>query len=222
MTTDSDFKALVRQRMAKTGEAYAAARAQLVGRRANGFGDLVAALDDAARKEQASIELRGALPRSCDAVLRGLTHGSPPVRAACAAILDHAPHDERVERALLAALEDSHWRVRKAVLHALSCAECKPDGCLTTDGVGALVDRMLNDPDRRVRLMCAGSLMHGQAGREQRITEAFRRVLATSTNVTMRHRAAFYLAALELPRDEGTHGAWLAAFEQRIVELRDV
>jgi hypothetical protein len=224
MTDDRDFKALVRERMAKTGEAYTTARAQVLQRVPAAplrHDELVDALDDPSRKAEAFEVLRQALPASCEAVLRGLTHASPAVRASCAAILDHAPHDERVERALLDALDDPHWRVRKAVLHSLSCAECKPDGCLTTDGVGALVDALLNDPDRRVRLMCAGLMMHAQAGREARVTEAFERVLATSTHGTMRERAAFYLAGEQVPRGERPYGEWLREFERRVAELSD-
>src|SRR5687767_4800896 len=142
------------------------------------------------------------MPASCDALLQGLFQGTPAVRRACAGILDHAPHDDRIERALTAAATDPDWKVRKAALHSLSCAECKPDGCLTTDGVGALISGMLHDPDRRVRMVCAGAMMWGQAGHTERIAVAFRQVLAMSANTQMRERAAIYLASFDVPRPE--------------------
>ncbi|HUQ40638.1 MAG TPA: hypothetical protein VM030_10835, partial [Acidimicrobiales bacterium] len=92
------------------------------------------------KSEAARSALFDDMPQSCDALLRGLFQGTPVVRAACAGILDHAPHDERIERALVAATGDPDWRVRTSALHSLSCAPCKPDGCLTTDGVGALIN----------------------------------------------------------------------------------
>lgn len=159
------------------------------------------------------------MPDSVEALLRGLFQGPPLVRDGCAAILDHAPHDARIESALLAASADPDWRVRKSALHSLSCAACKPDGCLTTDGIGALVSSMLGDPDSRVRMMCAGSMMWGQAGRSERVVAAFRHVLATSRNPKMRERAATFLASTELPKDSMPYREWAPKWEARIAAL---
>ncbi|MCA1845390.1 MAG: sister chromatid cohesion protein PDS5 [Actinobacteria bacterium] len=163
--------------------------------------------------------LLAALPDSVSALLEGLFQGTPVVRAGCAAILDHADHDDRIERALIQALNDPDWRVRKAAVHSLSCADCKPDGCLTTDGIGALINGLLHDPDIRVRKSCAGTMMHGQAGRSDRVTAAFRTVLATSPNKMLRERAATYLVSLEVPRESPATRQYYARRNARLAEL---
>src|SRR5256885_10639771 len=94
------------------------------------YESLVAALWEPATRRQVADELRRALPDSCDALLDGLRHGPPSVRRWCAVVLDHAPHDERIEQALVEPAADRNKKVRKAGLHALPCARCKPDACL--------------------------------------------------------------------------------------------
>ncbi|HUQ40788.1 MAG TPA: hypothetical protein VM030_11605, partial [Acidimicrobiales bacterium] len=78
---------------------------------------------------------------------------------------------------------------------------------------------MLADPDTRVRMRCAGGMMWGQAGRSKQVTEAFRHVLATSTNRKMRQRAATYLASTEIPRDSLPYREWVSVWESRIGAL---
>src|SRR5436305_1404975 len=142
------------------------------------YENLVATLFEPATRREVADELRQALPDSRAALLDGLRHGPPSVRRWCAVVLDHATHDEGIEQALNEAVGDRNKKVRKAALHALSCARCKPDGCLTTDGVGTLVEAMLHDSSYGVRRNAAGQLMWRQQGDTDAVTSAFRDILA--------------------------------------------
>jgi hypothetical protein len=133
--------------------------------------------------------------------------------------LDHAPHDERIEHALVEAASDRNKKVRKAALHALSCARCKPDGCLTTDGVGTLVDAMLHDRSYGVRRNAAGALMWGQHGETETVTKAFRAVLKSETDAELRKRAAWALARQEVPRGDRPFKEWIPDWMARASEL---
>jgi hypothetical protein len=193
MTSERDLKALVRARMAKTGESYVAARRQLLHAR---FAPLIDALDDRDKRVELIDQLRGALPASRNAAFDGLATGrTDQIRKGCAYVLDHAEQDQQVQRALMAALKDNHWRVRKAAVHALICAACKPHGCLSGKAIDVILDVMLRDRDRRVRLGCAGVLMFWSPTPE--LTAAFQRVFASDPAAKMRDRAAYYLAAAE-------------------------
>ena len=183
------------------------------------YEELVANFTEPQTRFEVAAQLRAALPESCDALLAGLKEGPPSVRRWCAVVLDHAPHDERIEEALREASKDRNRKVRRAALHALACAHCKPDGCLTTDGVGFLVDGLLSDRSLAVRRTCAGNLMWGQNGRTDRITNAFRQVLATDTDEVLRKRAAVYLAWCELPRDDRVFSEWASEFGERVTQL---
>jgi hypothetical protein len=160
-----------------------------------------------------------ALPASREALLTGLLDDAPMVRAGCAAALDHADQDDVVEQALRQAGADDDARVRRMALHALSCAPCKPDGCLVEDSVAVLVDALLHDPSIRNRRRVAGELMWGQHGRTPEITAAFARILAEETDQKLRHRAATYLASNELPREGRHYGEWVGEWSARIEEL---
>ncbi len=183
--------------------------------------ELVRSLDTANKADwRATVHtLLTALPASQDALLLGLLDERPMVRAGCAAALDHADQDDIVEAALRRAGSDSDARVRKQALHALSCAPCKPDGCLVEDSVTVLVDAMLNDPSIRNRRRIAGELMWGQHGRTPEITAAFARILAEDSDQKLRHRAATYMASNELPRDGRRYGEWIGEWTERIAEL---
>ena len=161
------------------------------------YEQLVAQLNtDDKRTRVALIEqLRALLPDSADAALAGLRDPRPLVRAACAAVLDHADHDDRIERALREATRDPDARVRKSALHSLSCAHCKPDGCVVDDSVDYLVDALLNDSSIRVRRNMAGIMMFGQAGRGPKVTSAFQQLVDHEDRV-LRERASIYLASV--------------------------
>lgn len=176
-------------------------------------------LGDPARRDAMVESLRESLPEAIDELLAGLFAGTPLIRSGCAAVLDHAPQDDRIVRALVQATGDPDWRVRKGALHSLSCGHCKPDGCMPAMAIDTLVRGMLHDSDARVRMFCAGVMMWGQAGTSPEITEAFRTVLDTSPNRTLRERAAIYLASLDVPRGPASHREWHPRWQQRQHEL---
>lgn len=183
--------------------------------------EVVRSLDTANKADwRATVHmLLTALPASRDALLGGLLDERPMVRAGCAAALDHADQDDIVEAALRRAGSDNDARVRKQAFHALSCAPCKPDGCLVEDSVTVLVDAMLNDPSIRNRRRIAGELMWGQHGRTAEVTAAFARILAEDSDQKLRHRAATYMASNELPREGRRYGEWVGEWTERIAEL---
>ena len=183
--------------------------------------ELVRSLDTPNKAEwRATVHtLLTALPASRDALLTGLLDERPLVRAGCAAALDHADQDDVVEVALRRAGTDADARVRHMALHALSCAPCKPDGCLVDDSVALLVEALLHDPSIRNRRRVAGELMWGQHGRTPAITAAFARILAEDTDQKLRHRAATYLASNDIPREDRPYREWVAEWNGRIEEL---
>jgi len=185
------------------------------------YEQMVAALADPSMRPLMARRLYAALPGSADALLDGLRDGPPSVRRWCAKVLDHAPQDERVERALLAATHDRNRKVRKAALHSLACTACKPDGCLTTDGVGHLVAAMVNDRSLAVRRAGAGVLMFGQLGRDDRVTSAFEQLLADDDPI-LRDRAAMFFAFRDVPRADLEYGEWIAALTARTARHADV
>ncbi|MBA2608885.1 MAG: hypothetical protein H0U92_08110 [Actinobacteria bacterium] len=183
--------------------------------------ELVRSLDTPNKAEwRATVhELLTSLPVSRDALLRGMLDDKPMVRAGCAAALDHADQNDIVEEALRLAARDQDARVRNMALHSLSCAPCKPDGCLVDDSVAILVDALLNDPTIRNRRRVAGELMWGQHGRTPEITAAFTQILADDTDQKLRHRAASYLASTELPREGRHYGEWRRVHGARVAVL---
>lgn len=164
-------------------------------------------------------ELRELLPHARDAALAGLTHGDPHVRAACAAVLDHAVQDRHTEDALRLAARDVDARVRDSALHSLGCAHCKPDACVPSDVVALMIEALLHDPSVRIRRKIAGGLMHGQAGCGPDVRQAFTQVLDTESDRVLRERAATFLASCELPRRDRRYREWLPEWKARIAEL---
>jgi len=140
------------------------------------------------------------------------------VRAAAAAVLDHAEQDEGVEQALRSATGDPDARVRDAAFHSLSCAHCKPDGCVAGESIDVLVHGLLHDPSVRVRRKIAGDLMWQQHGTSPSVVAAFRRLLHDDDRVLC-ERAATFLASVEVPRSELTYRDWLPAWQLRRAEL---
>lgn len=183
--------------------------------------ELVRSLDTADKAEwRATVHtLLTSLPASRHALLEGLLDERPMVRAGCAAALDHADQDDVVEEALRQVTKDRDARVRHMALHALSCAPCKPDGCLVDDSVAILVDALLHDPSIRNRRRVAADMMWGQHGRTPSITAAFAQILAEDTDQKLRHRAATYMASKELPREGRHYGEWVTEWSERVTDL---
>lgn len=156
MPQDKDFKRLVRQRMAETGENYTRARLALLAERGpkpEARADLLALMSVKGvpgQENEGLLQMQTLPPDECRRIaLRGLRHDSWRVRRRCAQILDHLTLTDETIEALQSALRDEHPRVRHAALHSLICEPCKPDGCALD--VRATAISMLNDPSPDVR-----------------------------------------------------------------------
>ncbi|HXE73919.1 MAG TPA: HEAT repeat domain-containing protein [Candidatus Nitrosotenuis sp.] len=121
-----------------------------VARLAGLWDDLVA--QETHRPSPAALQLAHTLVQRgiYDPLLRSLSHPNPRVRKACLDALADALWD-KVEQAVLAALEDPDAEVRLAALHALVGPE-------ESQAVGAALLRRLEDPDPRVRAQAAREL----------------------------------------------------------------
>lgn len=141
------------------------------------------------------------------------------VRLAAAAALDDLPQTPEIEQALLTATRDVDARVRRAAMHSLTCAHCKPDGCVAPRHADVVIDALLHDPSIRNRRWAAGLTMFGQLGASDRLAGAFRTLLATSDDRVLRERAASYLAGVEHPRGAQAHRDWLPAWRAKVAAL---
>jgi HEAT repeat protein len=145
MTTDKDFKSLVRSRARATGQSYTAARRSLraqseavTAETANQ--DLRASVQLLSDKNHmpstmrtlvggvTATELRTAkvTPAAFAVLAEGVSDPNPRVRWWCVQALDHVPSPEAIE-VIAEALDDPVPRVRRNAAHALSCADCKPE-----------------------------------------------------------------------------------------------
>jgi hypothetical protein len=161
MPTDKDFKRLVRQRMAETGERFTAARVAL----STGPADTTNA-DPAAptardlrwiqllgdpHQNQGAFELLKDLPAEQlrQLAVTGTRHANPKVRRRSCQLLDDLPLTPESVSALEACTADEDPRVRGAALHTLGCGRCKPDGvCLDQR---AIAERAVGDRSAKVR-----------------------------------------------------------------------
>lgn len=143
----------------------------------------------------------------------------PLIRFAAAAALDDVPATPEIERALVDASGDADARVRRAAMHSLSCAHCKPDGCLGPAAVDVLVDALLHDPSIRNRRWAAGVTMWNQVGQSDRLVAAYREVMASADDRILRERAAAFLANHDVPRGDRGYREWLADWRPRYDEL---
>lgn len=243
MPKDKDLKRLVRRRMAMTGEPYTAARASLGAQqpeplatpddergeppdRVSRWVELLAIVEHA---NGAYLLLKALPPAQLrPAVLRGLTHESWRVRRSCALLLDDLSFTDETVAALLERLDDEHPKVRKAALHTLTCAHCKPDGCALD--LRPLLERMASDPDRLVRKSVVTSmwrtdedwavdLLRAFADRDP---SAYVRAIAQRTvaSIERKRRATVTLDALpaELrPKVERHRGKWVAVADGRVI-----
>lgn len=143
----------------------------------------------------------------------------PLIRFAAAAALDDIDTTPEIERALIAASKDVDAKVRRAAMHSLSCAHCKPDGCLGPAAVDVLIDALLHDPSIRNRRWAAGVTMWNQAGQPDRLVTAYREVMATTDDRILRERGAAFLANHDVPRGDRGYREWLADWRPRYEEL---
>jgi hypothetical protein len=246
MPQDKDFKRLVRQRMAETGERYTVARTNLRGQiRPGRRGDVDGWIELLARpgvpgRPNDGFEKLQALPedelrRAC---LRGLTHGSWRVRRRCAQLLDDLTLTDETIAALTAGLRDDHPGVRGAALHSLVCVHCKPDAC--SIDVRSIALSMLDDPFAQVRRQAVGALHQyhdpDPSFDDEETIDLLRRVAESDVSARVRHEAAALVREKErrtvgeatrraLPDDlrrktERHPGKWVAIADGRIISAQ--
>jgi hypothetical protein len=175
--------------------------------------------DEKSVRRTAIEALRELLPGPRARLVEAMASPDWKVRAAAAAVLDHAEQDAELERVLTDAVRDPDARVRDAAFHSLSCGHCKPEGCVSDSSVDVLVDGMLHDPSVRVRRKLAGGMMWGQQGRGPGVIDAFRTLLASDPDRVLRDRSATFLASLDVRRDSMPFREWWPAFLRRKDEL---
>ncbi len=90
------------------------------------------------------------------AVLAGMSHPNPRIRAGCAELMDHTADDASVP-ALRELLRDPSPRVRRLALHSLVCQVCKPEP-IEYDPVPEVTALYRSDPSERVRREALGAL----------------------------------------------------------------
>ena len=172
MPKDHDFKRLVRARMDRTGERYTQARAVLVAERgapdplvSDRTRSALGQLADTGLAESGLHYLeRLPEPQRRAAAIEGLDHPDWRVRRTSARLLDKVDLTAESVAALTRALDDEHPQVRRQAVHAVSCEQCKPNGCVVD--VRPLFERLIGDRSSLVRSMvfhvCSIHLSHNQ------------------------------------------------------------
>jgi HEAT repeat protein len=241
MAIEKDFKRLVRQRAAETGERYTEARAALraeappvspQARRPSTVEQWVELLDDVEQAHGAFAQLKALAPEQLRPLaLAGLTHESWRVRRRCARLLDDLAFTDESLAALEACLDDPHPKVRGAAMHTLSCAHCKPDGCALDRR--AIFERMRTDPSAKVRSRIVNPLSWQLL--EPWSIDLLERIVAEDPSPQLRASAARALANHEanqasndahkaLPEElrrktERHRGKWVAIAKARIIGI---
>ena len=128
----------------------------------NSLSQLIDAFADAKRRNQAILDLVGAInandlrrvqvsPEAKAALISGLDHPNAKVRWWCLQLMDHLA-DESYLEPILSRLSDPVAKVRRHAIHALSCGACKPNRQrLAVQIRSALLAVLDTDPDQRVR-----------------------------------------------------------------------
>lgn len=156
------------------------------------FSALVEELAVAHRAKAAFNVLKQAGPVAVDALIEGLEHADPRVRAGCCDVLDFSLNEAAIP-ALLANVEHPHPWVRARALHALACDKCKQGVCRPgEDEVVALaIDKLESDPDRYVRksaVEALGPAVHRRAD----IAAALERASAGDADPLVRKVASWW------------------------------
>jgi hypothetical protein len=155
MPTDKDFKRLIRERMATTGERFTTARAALTTttRTAAQTPSHARWIELLAHPQHnvRAFDLLKALPvdELRPLAIAGTRHTNEKIRRRSCRLLDDLPLRPDTLAALEACMDDPEPLVRGAALHSLSCERCKPDGfCLDPR---PLTERAAADPSAKVR-----------------------------------------------------------------------
>lgn len=236
MPRDKDFKRLVRQRMAETGERYTTARAALD----KDYTSLTPQMrewlfmlgGDHAKTAYKMLEQSPTSKRR-DAALHGLGDPDWRVRSRCAQLLDDLALTEDTKRRLIELLDDEHPRVRYEAFHTLTCEHCKPEACEVD--IRGMAGKMVDDPTPRVRRAAAQKLAHyfddEAIAKLQHLLEndpspRVRREtpwkLARSLNRRTGYEAYLALSpSLRARLDEKYPGKWVGVSEGRVVSAHE-
>jgi HEAT repeat protein len=134
------------------------------------FPELIEAFADSSRRNQAIVELVGAInandlrrvqvhPAAKAALIAGLDHPNAKVRWWCLQLMDHLA-DESYLQPIISRLSDPVAKVRRHAIHALSCGACKPNHrVLQIEIESALRAVLESDPDEKVREEARRSLV---------------------------------------------------------------
>lgn len=164
MPQGKDFKRLVRERMAITGEQYTAARAALLGERdrqvlAPELALWMTQLGDG-EHARAAYEFLERLPEETRRIasMEGLRHADWRVRSRSAQLLDNLTLTPETTARLLELLDDEHPRVRAEAFHTLTCEHCKPEACDVN--MRAIAGKMVDDQTPSLRRAATGLLSY--------------------------------------------------------------
>ena len=203
MPQNQDFKRLVRERVATTGERYTTAFAALVraeppprtpeADQIRRWIDLLATPD----QNLEVFERLKVLPQDVLRVfaLEGLNHENWKVRRRCCRLLDDVILTAETIEGLRARLDDEQPGVRKSAMHSLSCVHCKPDGCALD--VRPLIERMAADHDADVRQSVLSPLEWNPVFVESWVVVLLERVRDNDPSRRLRESAAKGLARIE-------------------------
>jgi HEAT repeats len=154
--------------------------------------ELVEMLADAHRAFAARSRLI-ALGSPCQpAVVTGLRHRNPQVRAQCCFVLDHIADTDGL-KAVESVLGDPAAEVRIQALHALACDRCKDDECdLDPEAVLPTATAILReDPDAHVRAM-AVELVGRWVHDHDEASDALNSAKAADPSPAVRKKASWY------------------------------
>lgn len=164
MPQDKDFKRLIRERMAITGERYTVARSALLAEwDPQVLGpDFALWMTQLGNEEQAraAYESLERLPEQTRrrVSMEGLRHADWRVRSRSAQLLDNLALTPETTAQLLELLDDEHPRVRAEAFHTLTCEHCKPEACDVN--MRAIAGKMVDDPTPSLRRAASGLLAY--------------------------------------------------------------
>jgi hypothetical protein len=188
----------------------------------NDYEALVLQLDapgDTPEKHATIVALREAVEDAKPALLAGLDHPAWRVRHGCLVVLDHTDVDEETLARTVRALSDPHRKVRRAAMHLLGCARCKPEGFTGIEGVdleGIYLSAAASDRSRRVRYTAMGKFMFRRQPLEPRVASTMRAVIDEHGDDELRTRAAKVLAFPEVWANAQTSNERREQFERRV------
>ena len=181
MTKDREFKKLVRERMAPTGQTYQSARRSLVARvdRDEDLKQFASAQEYFGRwlhhivrwQEEGGpwVPYNGPVPVE-DLQATALRHPSPKVRRDSLGALDHEAADASAG-VFRRALADPVPRVRMTALHGLACERCRTEELCLPDVVPTLLAVLSGDESPKVR-HSAALVLSRLVGRDRTVRPA--------------------------------------------------